>query len=108
MNGLDRHHLDWVSLVAGVVFLVVAVTNLVAAATGESVHLGWLVPLGLLALGAAGLASALRGGRDTELGRTESGRTKSGRTASDRTESGGIESDRTKSGSTKSGGTAEL
>jgi hypothetical protein len=100
MNGLDRHHLDWVSLVAGVVFLVVAVTNLVAAATGESVRLGWLVPLGLLALGAAGLASALRGGRDTESSRTESDGAASGRIESDRTDPDRIEPERTQSGST--------
>lgn len=59
---MKRHELDWFSLVAGAVFMVVAVTQLVDAATDASVDLGWLFPVGLVALGAAGLAGALRGG----------------------------------------------
>ena len=63
---MTRHRLDWVSLVAGAIFLVVAVSHLLGAATDEHVSLGWLVPVGLLALGAAGLAGVLRTGRDTD------------------------------------------
>lgn len=59
---MKRHELDWFSLVAGAVFMVIAVTQLVDAATDASIDLGWLFPVGLVALGAAGLAGALRGG----------------------------------------------
>jgi len=69
---MKRHELDWFSLVAGAVFMVIAVTQLVDAATDASVDLGWLFPVGLVALGAAGLAGALRGGdrrdRQTDAG----------------------------------------
>ena len=58
---MRRHELDLVSLIAGTVFLLVAVTHLVGAATDASVDLGWLVPVALIGLGVAGLAGALRG-----------------------------------------------
>ena len=60
---MKRHDMDLVSLIAGAVFAVVALTHLVGAATGESVDLGWLVPVVLVGLGVAGLAGALRGSR---------------------------------------------
>ena len=58
---MTRHAIDWISLVAGLVFAVVAVSHLVGAATGSAVELDWLVPVALIALGVAGLAGALRG-----------------------------------------------
>jgi hypothetical protein len=60
-----RHDLDLVSLIAGAVFLLVAVSHLVGAAVDGDVDLGWLVPVVLVGLGVAGLAGALRSGRDT-------------------------------------------
>ena len=60
---MKRHDLDLLSLIAGAVFAVVALTNLVGAATGESLDLGWLPPVVLVGLGVAGLAGALRSGR---------------------------------------------
>ena len=62
---MTRHPIDWISLVAGLVFAVVAVSHLVGAATDSTVELGWLVPVALIALGVAGLAGTLRG-RGTE------------------------------------------
>ena len=61
---MKRHPLDWVSLIAGAVFLIIAVGNVVEAATDTSIELGWLIPASLIALGAAGLAGVLRGGRE--------------------------------------------
>jgi hypothetical protein len=60
-----RHDLDLVSLIAGAVFLLVAVSHLVGAAVDGDVDLGWLVPVLLVGLGLAGLAGALRSGRRT-------------------------------------------
>lgn len=60
---MRRHDLDLVSLITGAVFLLVAVTHLLVAAENRNVDLDWLVPVVLVALGLAGLAGALRGGR---------------------------------------------
>lgn len=57
---MKRHDLDLVSLIAGTVFLLVAVSALIEAASDVSVDLTWLVPAALIAIGAAGLAGALR------------------------------------------------
>lgn len=57
---MKRHELDVVSLVSGVVFLLVSVGYLVEAGTEHDVDLGWLIPLALVLLGVAGLASAVR------------------------------------------------
>ena len=60
---MRRHELDLVSLIAGVVFAVIAVTYLVDAASEESLELAWLAPVLLVGIGIAGLASAVRGVR---------------------------------------------
>ena len=60
---MKRHDMDLVSLIAGAVFAVVALTSLVGAATDESVDLGWVAPVVLVGLGVAGLAGSLRSGR---------------------------------------------
>ncbi|MBA2769970.1 MAG: hypothetical protein H0U35_12750 [Sporichthyaceae bacterium] len=57
---MRRHELDLVSLIAGVVFLIVAVSHLVGAATDITVDLDWLAPVALVGLGVAGLAGSLR------------------------------------------------
>lgn len=58
---MRRHDLDLVSLIAGALFALVAVTHLVGAATGDHVEIAWLAPVLLVGLGVAGLAGALRG-----------------------------------------------
>ena len=57
---MRRHDLDLTSLICGAVFVLVAVTHLVAASSGEEINLAWLFPVLLVGLGVAGLAGALR------------------------------------------------
>ena len=57
---MRRHDLDVFSLVAGLVFLALAIGHLVDESSSVSLDGRWVAPLTLIALGAAGLASALR------------------------------------------------
>ena len=59
---MRRHQTDFVSLVAGVLFLGVAVTYLVAASADYDVDLRWFGPALLIGLGLAGLAGSIRFG----------------------------------------------
>lgn len=61
---MKRHGLDLVSLIAGLVFAVVAGAHLAAEASDTGVDLTWLFPLVLVGLGVAGLAGSVRGARD--------------------------------------------
>jgi hypothetical protein len=65
---MRKHELDLTSLVAGLVFVAIAVVYLVAAGTNVHVDAGWVLPFGLVGLGVAGLAGSLRVGlrRDAE------------------------------------------
>jgi uncharacterized membrane protein HdeD (DUF308 family) len=58
-----RHEVDPLSLIVGIVFLLVAGTHLLVAATDGDVELGWLIPAALVGFGLAGLAGALRRSR---------------------------------------------
>lgn len=57
---MRRHDLDLLSLIVGAVFLTVATTHLLVAASDSDTSLGWLFPVVLVGLGAAGIAGALR------------------------------------------------
>ena len=57
---MRRHELDAVSLVAGLLFLVVAGVHIVARSTGTDLNLRWMVPAVLVLLGVLGLLSAVR------------------------------------------------
>jgi hypothetical protein len=54
-----RHDLDWVSLIAGLVFAALAVTYLVASLADASVDGRFVWPAVCIALGAAGVATAV-------------------------------------------------
>jgi hypothetical protein len=60
-----RHEIDAVSLVAGLLFLVVAAAHIAARATDTDLNLRWMVPAVLVLLGVLGLLGAIRGPRDT-------------------------------------------
>jgi hypothetical protein len=54
-----RHDLDWVSLVAGLVFLAIALAYLLQVSVGVSIAAGWVLPIALIGLGVAGLVVSL-------------------------------------------------
>lgn len=56
---MRRHDLDWVSLVAGLVFLGIAVAYLLQVSLDVSIAAGWVLPITLIGLGVAGLAVSL-------------------------------------------------
>jgi len=57
---MRRHDLDLTSLVAGLVFVAIAVTYAVGSYTHTHVSAGLVLPLGLIGLGLAGLAGTVR------------------------------------------------
>lgn len=57
---MKRHELDLVSLIAGIVFLLVAAAYLLGAVVDYDLSLEWVVPALLIGVGAAGLAGSLR------------------------------------------------
>jgi hypothetical protein len=63
---MRRHNLDVASLVTGLVFVAIAVVYLVSEYTDAHVSAGWVLPLGLIGLGLAGLAGSLRRGLRSE------------------------------------------
>jgi hypothetical protein len=58
-----RHDIDAVSVVAGLLFLVVAGVHIAARSTDTDLNLRWMVPAVLVLLGALGLLSAVRSPR---------------------------------------------
>jgi len=54
-----RHDLDWISLIAGIVFTGLALLYLVVGVTDVNVDQRFVWPLVLVALGAAGIATAV-------------------------------------------------
>ena len=59
---MRRHELDLASLLAGLVFVGIAVAYLVGAVTSVRIDAGWVLPVGLIGLGVAGLGGTLRAG----------------------------------------------
>ncbi len=57
---MRRHELDLTSLISGLVLVGVAAAYLIAAATGRRVDGAWVLPIGLIGLGLAGLVGSLR------------------------------------------------
>jgi hypothetical protein len=62
-----RHEIDFVSVVAGLLFLLVAGVHIVARATDTDLNLRWMVPVVLVLLGALGLLSAVRSPRPARV-----------------------------------------
>jgi hypothetical protein len=60
---MRRHEADAVSLVAGLLFLVVAAVHITARATDTELNLRWMVPAVLVLLGLLGLLGAIRSPR---------------------------------------------
>ncbi|HVC74345.1 MAG TPA: hypothetical protein VNC85_11290 [Mycobacteriales bacterium] len=58
---MRRHELDVFSLVAGLVFVAVAIGHLLDEGAGLDFDGLWVAPVVLVALGAAGLGGVLRG-----------------------------------------------
>jgi hypothetical protein len=58
-----RHETDYVSLVAGLLFLVVAAVHVAAGSTDTELDVRWMIPTLLLLLGIVGLMGAVRGSR---------------------------------------------
>ena len=56
---MRRHDLDWVSLIAGLVFAGLAITYLVASLADVSIDGRFVWPAVFIALGAAGVATAV-------------------------------------------------
>lgn len=59
---MRRHEPDIASLVTGLVFVAVAAAYLIGEYTNAHVSAGWVLPLGLIGLGVAGLTGSLRRG----------------------------------------------
>jgi hypothetical protein len=59
-----RHRTDLTSLLAGLVFVVIGVVYLVATQNGEMPDPIWVLALGFIGLGVAGLAGSLWASRE--------------------------------------------
>lgn len=57
---MRRHDLDWVSLIAGLVFTGFAVAYLIVGITDTSLDARYVWPIVLVALGVAGVATSIR------------------------------------------------
>lgn len=57
---MRRHDLDWISLIAGIVFTGIAVVYLISGVADVDLDGRFVWPVVLVALGAAGLATAVK------------------------------------------------
>lgn len=60
---MRRHAFDMTAFVWGVVFLIASVVVALREYAGISPDVKWLLPAGLVVIGAGGIANALRGRR---------------------------------------------
>jgi hypothetical protein len=63
---MRRHELDWISLIAGIVFSGIAVIYLIAGIADASLDGRFVWPVVLVALGVGGVATAVRATRREE------------------------------------------
>jgi hypothetical protein len=61
-----KHTLDWFSLLAGLVFVAVAVVHLVAASTTHAYDVRWVFPVAMVLVGLGSLISLVRRDRDDQ------------------------------------------
>ena len=59
---MRKHALDWFSLFAGLVFVVVAVVHLVAANTTHDTDVRWVFPVAMVLVGLGSLIGLVRRG----------------------------------------------
>lgn len=60
---MRSHETDWTSLIAGLTFLAIGVTYLVATTTHGTIDSRWMVATVLVGLGGAGLGSTIKHAR---------------------------------------------
>lgn len=63
---MRRHDLDWVSLIAGAIFTGLALVYIVTGITDVSIDGRFVWPIVLVALGAAGVTSAIKANQREE------------------------------------------
>lgn len=68
---MRRHELDWISLIAGIVFLGFAIAYVVASLSDLTLDGRYVWPVVLVALGGAGVATAIRANQREEQAFTE-------------------------------------
>jgi tellurite resistance protein TehA-like permease len=56
---VKRHETDWTSLIAGVTFSAIAIAYLSSEIAHRTLEVRWVIPLLLIGLGVAGLASTV-------------------------------------------------
>ena len=68
---MRRHSLDVISLVAGVLFVTLAVMFALDRVGAVTLDVTWIPAIVLVGLGLAGIASGLRASFDTQLARSD-------------------------------------
>jgi hypothetical protein len=61
-----KHALDWFSLLAGLVFVAVALVHLVAASSTHDTDVRWVFPVAMVLVGLGSLISLVRRDRDDQ------------------------------------------
>jgi hypothetical protein len=61
-----KHALDWFSLLAGLVFVAVALAHLIDASTTHDTDVRWVFPVAMVLVGLGSLISLVRRDRDEQ------------------------------------------